>query len=139
LQKRRKARIAALEVLYQRELTNYPVEKIVQNKLSAGGKDLSDFALRIVDGVKNHNQKIDDMIKKYADNWALDRMPFVDRNIIRIGIYEMLFEKDIPTSVSINEAVELAKLYGTEESGKFVNGILGKVALVLEKKDSEEA
>ena len=137
MQKRRKARIAALEVLYQRELTNYPVEKIVQNKLSAGGKDLSDFALRIVDGVKNHNQKIDDMIKKYADNWALDRMPSLDRNIIRISLYEMLYEEDIPCSVSINEAVELAKIYGTGESGKFVNGVLGKIATEINKDKAE--
>ena len=137
MRERRKARMVALEMLYQREMTDYSLETIIQNRLQADEKELPEFALHLAEGVSDNKNKIDDMIKGYADNWSIDRMPCVDRNIIRIGIYEMIYESDIPISVSINEAVEVAKAYGSEESGKFVNGILGKVAHVLEEKNSD--
>jgi len=126
---RRKARRIALEILYQTEITGNSLEQVLANRENiAQLPPPSDFCFRIVEGVGKHKVEIDKMIETYADNWSVERMPILDRNIIRISLYEMLYEKDIPFSVSINEAVELAKAYGTEESSKFINGVLGKIA-----------
>lgn len=89
---------------------------------------MPEFGLRLVEGVLSHRPEIDKAIQDHSQEWSLERMPVVDRNIIRLGIYEMLYEEDIPVSVSINEAVELAKTYGTRDSSKFINGILGRIA-----------
>lgn len=135
MQRRRKARKIALEILYQREINEVSLEEIVANKLEAENKQsLPEFSLQLVEGVIFHQEQIDEMIRDRADNWSLERMPFLDRNILRISIYEMLYMSEIPFSVSINEAVELAKTYGTEDSSKFVNGILGKIALALDER-----
>jgi N utilization substance protein B len=130
---RRKARKDALEILFENEIVDRPIEEILRNRRVARDEVPSDFTLRIINGVKENQEKIDDIIIAHTDNWTIDRMPVIDRNIIRIGLYEFLFEKDIPYSVTINEAVELAKAYGMEESSKFVNGILGKVAGELQE------
>lgn len=133
MQDRRKARTIALEIIYQKEITGYPLEMIVKNRLKVDECEApSDFAVGLIEGVVNHQQELDDLIADHADNWALDRMPLLDRNIIRISLFEMLYQEDIPFSVSINEAVELAKIFGTEDSGKFVNGVLGKIASELQ-------
>ncbi len=135
---RRKARRMALEILYEREIRGVGFDEIIEKRdLCGRGAPLSDFALTIILGIEKNQAKIDDLITKYADNWSLDRMPVVDRNIIRIGVYEMLFEGSIPVRVSINEAVELAKLLGSEDSSKFVNGILGRIAKEMGE-DSDE-
>jgi N utilization substance protein B len=97
---------------------------------------LSDFCLRLLRGVVQHCSSIDKLIQEHADNWRLERMPLVDRNILRIAIYEMLYEDDIPCSVSINEAIELAKVYGSSDSSKFINGVLGNIAICLLKDKS---
>ncbi len=132
---RRKARKAALEILYQREITENSVDFILSHHLySQEVEPLSDFCLRILKGISLHQDEIDALIKKSTDHWALERMPPLDRNTIRISIYEMLYEDDIPYSVSINEAIELAKIYGTSESSKFVNGVLGKIVTNIDKK-----
>ena len=86
------------------------------------------YAEEIVRGVQNNHASIDELIVRYADRWAIERMPVVDRTIVRMAIYELLWRDDIPTPVAINEAVELAKSLSTEDSGRFVNGILGRVA-----------
>lgn len=126
---RRKARKAALEILYQREITGGSITSILENHLYPAANDpLTSFTLRILLGIEEHQNEIDALIARYTDNWALERMPLLDRNMIRISIYEMLYEPDIPQSVSINEAIELAKIYGSQDSSKFVNGILGKIA-----------
>ena len=139
MQVRRKARTIALEIIYQREITKASLDEIIRNRNRAGeGEPSSEFSMKLINGVVNHQSEIDDLIEGYADNWALDRMPSLDRNIIRISLYEMLYEEDIPFSVSINEAVELAKIYGTDDSGKFVNGVLGRIASDLEKSKVKE-
>ncbi len=139
MQVRRKARTIALEIIYQKEITKASLDEIMRNRNRAGeGEPPSDFSMKLINGVMSHQAEIDDLIEGYADNWALDRMPSLDRNIIRISLYEMLYEEDIPFSVSINEAVELAKIYGTEDSGKFVNGVLGRIASDLEKSKVKE-
>jgi N utilization substance protein B len=87
-----------------------------------------DYAGSLVRGVQEHQADIDALISTYADRWALRRMPVIDRNLLRIGLYELLWGDDIPVAVAINEAVELAKSLSTEESGRFVNGLLGRIA-----------
>ncbi len=126
---RRKARRIALEVLYQKDILGNSIDEIIRvRRLVKERGEIPKFAVRLVSGVEKRQNEIDKIIKEYADNWTLDRMSPIDRNIIRIGIYEMIAEKDIPISVSINEAVELAKIYGSLDSSKFVNGILGQIA-----------
>jgi N utilization substance protein B len=88
---------------------------------------LREFAEGLIRGTLEHQNELDEQIKKYARNWDLHRMAVVDRNILRLAVYEMMHRQDIPPIVSINEAVDIAKKYSTEDSGKFVNGILDKV------------
>ncbi|MDD5704185.1 MAG: transcription antitermination factor NusB, partial [Dehalococcoidales bacterium] len=129
---RRKARILALEIIYQEEITGSSLEEIIENRHRTGTQEMpSEFAMKLIEGVLEHQEEIDNLITDYADNWAIDRMPSLDRNIIRISLYEIMYEKEIPISVSINEAVEMAKIYGTEDSGKFVNGVLGRISSEL--------
>lgn len=90
-------------------------------------KEYVPFATRLVEGALAHVEEIDAIIQEYAANWSIDRMLRTDRNILRMAIYELLYETDVPGSVTVNEAVELAKIYGDADSGKFVNGILGNV------------
>jgi transcription antitermination factor NusB len=82
------------------------------------------YAQELVRGAVEHQERIDELIRSQADNWRLERMPAVDRNILRLAIYEMLFEKDTPKLVVLDEAIELAKKFGSEQSGRFVNGLL---------------
>lgn len=127
--RRRKARKKALEVLYEHELIGVPVSEILQRRDEAGmDKELPEFTLRLVEGVLAHQKEIDRSIESKSEDWLMERMPSTDRNILRICLYEMLHEDDIPISVSINEAVEMAKEYGTEDSSRFVNGVLGRIA-----------
>jgi N utilization substance protein B len=129
---RRRARKAALEVLYEMEITSETVDQALEARERSGKKPLDEFALSVLAGVEMYGDQIDRTISEYADNWSLERMPIIDRNILRMCLYEMIYESEIPFSVSINEAVELAKTYGTEESSKFVNGVLGKIASDLQ-------
>lgn len=90
--------------------------------------DLKEFAQKIVKGVSQHEEEIDVIIEHYSEHWRLRRMPVVDRNILRLAIFELMFCDDIPPKVVLNEAVELGKKFGSDKSGSFVNGILDKVA-----------
>ncbi len=141
MQERRRARHQALHILYQREITGQPVTEIlaedswdvrpvspedVGEGLELG--ELSEFARQLLLGVEANQDEIDGTIERLSQHWTLSRMPLVDRNILRIAVYELLHENTIPSSVTINEAVETAKLYGGDDSSKFVNGILGKLA-----------
>ena len=86
------------------------------------------YARELVAGVQSHHADLDALIARYADRWAIERMPIVDRNLLRMALFELLFRDDIPVAVAINEAVELAKALSTEDSGRFINGLLGRVA-----------
>jgi len=137
---RRKARHQALHILYQREITDESLSRI----LSAGSYSIedgepSDFCRQLVLGVEAHQTRIDATIEEISENWSLMRMPLVDRNILRLAVFEMLFLDEVPDSVSINEAVEMAKVYGGEDSSKFVNGILGRLAEVHAAEHEGEA
>jgi transcription antitermination factor NusB len=90
--------------------------------------ELPEFSLGLLRAYLEHGEEIDGLINSYADRWSLQRMPLVDRNLLRLGIAELLYLPDVPPGVTVNEYVELAKVFSTEDSGKFVNGILGRVA-----------
>lgn len=127
---RRKAREAALQILYQRDMTGEDLHDVLSlywEKYPAT-PEVQGFAEHLVAGIWRNRDEIDDMIRKHSTHWRLERMSIVDRNILRMGTYELLFEHDIAPSVSLNEAIEIAKRFGTEESGAFVNGILDPIA-----------
>ena len=86
------------------------------------------YATRLIDGVQERIADLDALIVQYAERWALDRMPIVDKNVLRLALYELMAEPDVPVAVIINEAIELAKSLSTDESGRFINGILGRIA-----------
>ena len=124
------ARRVALQVLYTAEIKGITAAEVVaEGTFPAAEGTLTDYALDLVRGVENNRIAIDGNLKAAAENWSLGRMPIVDRSILRIATYEILFVEDVPTSVAINEAVELAKDFGGEdESPRFVNGVLGRIA-----------
>lgn len=133
---RRLARQAALEILYQCEIIGCSPKSIIDRQSSQQPeKTIPQFCVRLLSGVEANQEEIDGLIAKYSENWVLERLPPIDRNILRIAIYEMVNEPSIPISVSINEAIELAKKYGSADSGKFVNGVLGHAAISLEERD----
>ena len=133
---RRQARATALEILYQSEITGLASSIAVERRESTE-QGTPGFTLKLLDGIRKNQAAIDILIERYSENWILERLPIVDRNILRISLYEMVYEPDIPLSVSINEAIELAKSFGGTESGRFVNGVLGHAAKSLE--DQEES
>jgi len=129
MRKRTKARECALQILYQIDITSDEPQASLRDYWIDKGfeQDIMEFATKIVEGTVAKKGQIDSLITKYAQNWTLSRMAVVDRNILRMAAYELLYSSDIPPKVSINEAVELAKKFGDAESGKFVNGILDKI------------
>jgi N utilization substance protein B len=128
--KRRIARELAVQFLYQYDLSGGPLDEALplfwetQSEVNEDGRK---FTEELVQGVVGHRAAIDEHIAKYTDNWDLPRIAAVDRNILRLAMYEMLFRDDIPPVVSINEAVDIAKKFSTRESGAFVNGILDRL------------
>ncbi|MEA2460215.1 MAG: transcription antitermination protein NusB [Actinomycetota bacterium] len=96
------------------------------------------YARSLVAGVQDHQAEIDEMIARYADRWALDRMPIVDKSLLRMGVFELLWGQEIPVAVAINEAVELAKFFSTDDSGRFINGLLGRVVEEMPHEDPGE-
>ncbi|GBE41759.1 hypothetical protein BMS3Bbin09_01667 [bacterium BMS3Bbin09] len=130
--KRRRSREYALQILFQLELTGAELNDDILIEFWKGidnePDDLKDFAHRIVRETLVNRDKIDEIIIKAAQNWSLERMAVIDRNILRAATYELFFRKDIPNSVAINEAIEIAKKFSTEESASFINGILDKIA-----------
>lgn len=135
------ARRAALQVLYTSEITDESPAAIAEgnSRLDEDGP-LPEYALKLVLGVESHRIAIDNHLAATSENWSLARMPIVDRSILRLATFEMMYIDDVPTSVTINEAVELAKDFGGEdESHRFVNGILGRIAKMLEGEEDEGA
>ncbi len=130
MRKRSIARECALKVLYQIEMTGRTPEValgLFWEQEAEHPQDVRDFASNIVTGIYNNLSDIDNKLGEYATNWQLNRMAVIDRNVLRIGLYELKYASDIPPKVAINEAVEVAKKYGDHDSSKFVNGILDKV------------
>ncbi len=127
--KRSQAREAALKVLYQLDITKDSPEEGLRIffRDHRVPEESQAFVIRLVEGTLTRRPESDRLLAKHATNWALDRMAVVDRNILRLGIYELLFGDEIPPKVVINEAVELAKRFGAEDSSKFVNGVLDSI------------
>ncbi len=136
---RRTSRELALRALFQIDVAHISPEAAVEAVSDAErySDDTLAFARDLVLGAAGHAARINSVIEKYARGWSLERMANVDRNILRLAMYELLFLPDIPPSVSVDEAVELAKRYSTAESGRFVNGVLGNVIRNLEEERSE--
>jgi N utilization substance protein B len=131
------ARKNALQIMYQGDILDKAPRELIDNaQLVPETQGLDDYALMLLDGCKENLEAIDELIVSASENWALDRMPMVDRALLRLSTYEMRYVEDVPVSVSINEAVNLAKEFGGDDSPRFVNGILGRIATQLE---SEQA
>src|SRR5262245_38124073 len=132
---RRKAREYALQMLFQWDITHDAIDQIVAvffQNLREESKDLVDFAGRLVLGTVEHVEQIDEIIRRHAEHWRLDRMAIVDRNILRMAIQEFLYEKEIPKTVVINEAIEIARRFSAQEAPQFINGVLDSIKKELE-------
>ena len=131
---RSKARKQALDLLYETDIrgTNL-VETLVSRDIPAEGPDarpIREYTKELVNGVSDNRRKIDELITTYAQGWDMDRLPAVDRNILRLGIYEILWSTDVPMSVAIDEALILAKELSSDDSSKYIHGVLGRIASI---------
>jgi transcription antitermination protein NusB len=125
---RGKARKRALDVLFESELRGSPLLELLAERITLGDPPVPEYAAELVRGVSVHRARIDELIGEYAEGWTLDRMPAVDRNILRIGVYEVLWADDVPDGVAMSEAVLLARDLSTDASPSFVNGLLARIA-----------
>ena len=134
---RRKSREQAMQALFYIDRSKNDSEETI--KLFCDNftlsQEASPFFLKLVNGVIHTRQDIDPIIERFSSNWKMSRMSCVDRNIIRIAVYELLFCSDIPSKVSMNEAIDIGKKFGGEESGAFINGILDSIHIALEKEE----
>lgn len=139
--KRRKAREIALMVLYELEFRSHDAARVLEEfwKDRPTLPEVKEFADCLVRGTVDHAPEIDALIAANATHWSLARIALVERNILRLATYELLYRHDVPEKVVINEAIELAKLYGSEESGAFVNGILDQIRLHLRARQETPA
>ncbi len=143
---RRKAREASLQYLYEMDLSHKESEQVFSasrrqldlpvvgcDEDSTAQAEINAFTRQIVEGVSHNMREIDRLIESHSTHWKISRMALVDRNILRMAVFELLYCSDIPASVTLNEAIEVAKKFGTEESGSFVNGVLDHIAKDLKK------
>lgn len=126
---RHRARIAALQTLYEVDCTEHHTNVVIERRLEEAELPESGelFARELVEGVAAHQEQLDVLIARYAPDWPVDQIAVIDRNVLRISIFEILMYDDTPTKVAINEAVELAKKFGSDSSSRFVNGVLGSL------------
>jgi transcription antitermination protein NusB len=125
---RSKARKRALDILFEAELRGAAVLETLAARAAAGEPPVGGYTVELVEGVAGRREEIDDLLTRYSQGWTLARMPAVDRNILRIGAFEVLFDDDVPDEVAVSEAVALARELSTDESGPFVNGLLAALA-----------
>jgi transcription antitermination protein NusB len=125
---RSKARKRALDVLFEAELRGSPVLELLAERITMGSPPVPVYAADLVRGVSVHSARIDELLAEYAEGWTLERMPAVDRNVLRIGVYELLWAPDVPDGVAISEAVLLVQDLSTDASPAFVNGLLARIA-----------
>ena len=130
-----------MQALFQIEMTQDDSREAVELfcKHFRVPKDAKPFFLRLVEGVRKCQPEIDRLIESFSENWKINRMSRADRNIMRVAVYELLYCDDIPTRVSINEAIDIGKRFGTEDSGPFINGILDSIRISLEKENRPQS
>ncbi len=132
---RNKARRRAVEILYEADLRSVSPSTVLADRISRvqqltpqdSDPRLGEYAIELVEGVARHQERIDSLIATYSVGWPLDRMPAVDRNVLRLGVYELLWQDEVPDVVAIDEAVGLAQQLSTDESPQFVNGLLNRI------------
>ena len=124
---RSKARKRAVDLLYEADLRGVDVMETLAERVAMADPPVNDYTVALVEGVNGARERIDAILGEYAEGWELERMPDVDRAILRLAVYELLWRSDVPDPVVIDEAVELAKTLSTDESPRFVNGVLGRV------------
>jgi N utilization substance protein B len=126
---RRKARIAALQVLYEIDCSSHKAEEVLTRTLKESSlpEPTADFARGLINGVIQNKQAIDSEIRRFAPIFPLEQLAVIDRSILRLAIYEILFDSQVPVKVAVNEAVDLAKSFGSDSSPKFINGVLGSI------------
>ena len=127
---RRRARRVTLEALYEIDITDHHPEDVIQRRIYDQPMESSgiEFAFKLMNGVLEYQDGMDILITRYAPEWPLEQMAIIDRNVLRIAIYEFLVDTETPVKVAINEAVELAKLFGSDSAPRFINGVLGTLA-----------
>lgn len=137
---RRRARAVAFQTLFEVDVAAHDPSPVLHRRIEdcSIGREGADFALHLVEGVLNNLSQVDPIIREIAPEWPLEQMSPIDKNILRIAVFEMTFDPDIPVKVAINEAVELAKLFGSESSRRFVNGALGALATRQTPKQIQE-
>lgn len=132
---RRKARECALQMLFQFDLARQPVDELIRTywgELAEAAEDVKDFANDLVIGVVNHLSEIDERIRHRTEHWRISRMAVVDRNLLRLAVYEFVYQPSTPKTVAINEALEIARRFSTHEATQFVNGILDAIKRDME-------
>ncbi len=134
---RRRSRELAVQALFYMDMSKNDSQEMVKLFCDnfAHSKNVLPFFLKLVNGVVDYRSEIDYIIERFSSNWKIGRMSCVDRNIMRLAVYELRFCKDIPSKVSINEAIDIGKKFGTEESGAFINGILDSIRIAMEKEE----
>jgi len=132
--RRRKARENALQILFQLEFNKPQIEQAIDQfwKEKKASEEIRDYSNWLVKGIVSHQPEIDNLIQSLSDHWRLSRMAHVDRNILRIAVFEFLYEKNIAAAIIINEAIEIAKKYSSDEAAAFINGILDAIRKRLE-------
>ena len=124
---RSKARKAALDLLYESDIRKGSATELLSKRVTEMEYEAREFTKELIDGIELNKRKIDELIATYAHGWDMDRMPVLDRNILRLAIFELLWSQSVPEAVAISEALELATNFSTEDSSKYINGVLGKV------------
>ena len=124
---RSKARKAALDLLYESDIRKGSAAELLSKRVTEMEYEAREFTKELIDGIELNKRKIDELIATYAQSWDMDRMPVLDRNILRLAIFELLWSQSVPEAVAISEALELAANFSTEDSSKYINGVLSKV------------
>jgi N utilization substance protein B len=125
---RSKARKRALDILFEAEQRGLSALPLLRDRLPVADPPISEYAVSLIEGVAAHQARIDELLSSYAIDWTLDRMPPVDRAVLRIAVFELLWVDDVPDAVVVSEAVELATALSTDESPRFINGMLGRMS-----------
>jgi N utilization substance protein B len=124
---RSKARKRAVDVLYESDARGVPATTTLAERLALADPPVNEYTVELIEGLDANRERVDEILTGYAEGWTVERMPGVDRAVLRLGVYELLWRPDVPEAVVIDEAVELAKTLSTDESPRFVNGVLARV------------